>query len=158
LSFKAKGIRGASFKINYDPQLIEAVRMLTGMGLLEQKPVRVQGKEIVPRTFVEQVLKSRPLSGKSPKDVETIRVIVRGKKSGVAKTLSLDATARYTTRPNFSAVARDTGFPISIAAQMIADGRVCEKGVQAPETALPARDFLKDVDRRGIRISGAGWK
>jgi lysine 6-dehydrogenase len=90
--------------------------------------------------------------------VETIRVIVRGKKGGVAKTLSLDATARYTKKPNFSAVARDTGFPISIAAQMIADGRVREKGVQAAETALPAREFLKEVDRRGIRITGAGWK
>jgi lysine 6-dehydrogenase len=158
LSFKAKGIREASFKINYDPQLIEAVRMLTGMGLLEQKTVRVQGKDIVPRTFVEQVLKSRPPSGKSPKDVETIRVIVRGKKGGIGKTLSLDATARYTTKPNFSAVARDTGFPISVAAQMIANGSVSEKGVQAPEMALPALEFLREMDLRGIHISGASWK
>jgi saccharopine dehydrogenase-like NADP-dependent oxidoreductase len=158
LSFKTKGIREASFKINYDPQLIEAVRMLTGMGLLERKALRIEGVEITPRKFVEQVLKSRPPSGKSPKDVETIRVIVRGKKGGSAKTLSLDATARYANKPNFSAVARDTGFPISIAAQMIADGRVGGKGVQPPETALPAREFLEEVDRRGIRISGSGWK
>ncbi len=158
LSFKAKGIKEASFKINYDSQMIEAVRMLTGMGLLEQKPVRVQGKEIVPRTFIEQVLKSRPPSGKSAKDVETIRVIVRGKKSGHARTLSLDATARYSTKPNFSAVARDTGFPISIAAQMIASGAIRTKGVQAPERAIPPREFLKECDRRGIRISGMAWR
>ena len=75
-----------------------------------------------------------------------------------AKTLSLDATARYANKPNFSAVARDTGFPISIAAQMIADGRVGGKGVQPRETALPAREFMEEVDRRGIRISGSGWK
>ena len=158
LSFKQKGIKESSFKINYDPQLIVAVRMLKSMGLLEQKPVPVQGKEIVPRTLVEQVLKSRPPSGKSPKDVETIRVVVRGKKDGNAKTLTLDATARYTTKPNFSAVARDTGFPISIAAQMIASGVIRTKGVRAPETAIPARDFLKECDRRGIRISGATWR
>jgi saccharopine dehydrogenase-like NADP-dependent oxidoreductase len=158
LSFKAKGIKEVSFKINYDPQLIEAVKMLTGMGLMEQKPIQVQGKDVVPRVFLEQVLKSRPPSGKSPKDVETIRVIVRGKKRGQAVTLSLDATARYSVRPNFSAVARDTGFPISVAAQMIASGAICEKGVQAPETVIPARDFLREMDRRGVRISGATWR
>jgi saccharopine dehydrogenase-like NADP-dependent oxidoreductase len=158
LSFKAKGIREASFKINYDPQLIAAVRMLTGIGLLEQKSVRVQATEIPPRAFLEQVLKSRPPSGKSPKDVETIRVVVRGRKGSRAQTLSLDATARYTTKPNFSAVARDTGFPISIAAQMIANGSIRATGVHAPETAIPPKAFLKELDRRGIRISGSTWR
>jgi saccharopine dehydrogenase-like NADP-dependent oxidoreductase len=158
LSFGSKGIRGASFKINYDPQLIEAVRLLTGIGLMEQKPVKVGDAEIAPRAFLEKILKSRPPSGKSPKDVETIRVIVRGKKDGKKRTLSLDATARYTTKPDFSAVARDTGFPISVAAQMIAKGGIREKGVQAPETAIPAREFLRELDRRGIRISGATWR
>jgi lysine 6-dehydrogenase len=158
LSFKSKGIQGASFKINYDPQLIEAVRLLTGIGLLEQKPVKVGGVEIAPRALLEKILKSRPPSGKSPKDVETIRVIVRGKKGGKKKTLSLDATARYTTKPNFSAVARDTGFPISVAAQMIANEGIRATGVQAPETAIPAREFLTELDRRGIRMSGASWR
>jgi saccharopine dehydrogenase-like NADP-dependent oxidoreductase len=158
LSFRSKGIQGASFKINYDLRLIEAIKLLTAVGLLERRPVRVQGKDIVPRTFLEQVLKSRPPSGNSPKDVETIRVIVRGKKGRNAKTLSLDATARYTTKPNFSAVARDTGFPISIAAQMIGSGAIRETGVQAPETAIPAKDFLRECERRGIRIGGATWQ
>jgi saccharopine dehydrogenase-like NADP-dependent oxidoreductase len=158
LSFKAKGIREASFKINYDPQLIEAVRLLGGIGLLEQKPIRIQGREITPRVFLEQILKSRPPSGQSPKDVETIRVIVRGKKGSRAQTLSLDATTRYTTKPSFSAVARDTGFPISVAAQMIARGNIRATGVHAPETAIPPRQFLSELNRRGIRISGSTWR
>jgi lysine 6-dehydrogenase len=158
LSFKAKGIQEASFKINYDPQLIEAVRLLGGIGLLEQKPVRIQGKEIAPRAFLEQILKSRPPSGKFPKDVETIRVVVRGKRGQRAQTLSLDATTRYTTKPNFSAVARDTGFPISVAAQMIARGNIRATGVHAPETAIPPREFLSEMNRRGIRITGSTWR
>ncbi|HET6932060.1 MAG TPA: saccharopine dehydrogenase C-terminal domain-containing protein [Candidatus Acidoferrum sp.] len=158
LSFKSKGIQGASFKINYDPQLIQAVQLLTGIGLMEQKPVKVGAEEIAPRAFLEKILKSRPPSGKTPKDVETIRVIVRGKKNGKKKMLSLDATAKYTTKPDFSAVARDTGFPISVAAQMIASGGIEAKGVQAPETAIPAREFLREMDRRGIRINGGTWR
>ncbi len=158
MSFKAKGIREASFKINYDLQLIEVVRLLGGIGLLEQKPIRIQEKEIAPRAFLEQILKSRPPSGKSPKDVETIRVVVRGKKGRRAQTLSLDATTRYTTKPNFSAVARDTGFPISVAAQMIARGNIRVTGVHPPETAIPPREFLSEMNRRGIRISGSTWR
>ncbi len=158
LSFKEKGIREVSFKINYDLHLIEAVRLLDGIGLLEQKPVKVQDRDISPRTFLEQLLKSRPPSGKSPKDVETILVIVRGAKGRVAKKLSLSATARYTKRPDFSAVARDTGFPISIAAQMIASGGVAAIGVHAPETAIPPSPFLKELEARRIRISGSSWR
>jgi saccharopine dehydrogenase-like NADP-dependent oxidoreductase len=157
LSFKAKGIQEASFKINYDPQLIEAVRLLGGIGLLEQKPVWIQGREIAPRAFLEQILKSRPPSDKFPKDVETIRVVVRGKKGERAQRRSLDATTGYTTNPNFSAVARDTGFPISVAAQMIARGNIGVTGVHAPETAIPPREFLSEMNRRGIRISGSTW-
>jgi len=41
---------------------------------------------------------------------------------------------------------------------MIARRSIEAKGVQAPETAIPAREFLQEMDRRGIRISGASWR
>ncbi|MGB2626300.1 MAG: saccharopine dehydrogenase C-terminal domain-containing protein [Candidatus Acidiferrum sp.] len=157
LSFKDKGIREVSFKINYDPQLMESVRLLNGIGLMEQKPVRIEDRDISPRAFLEQLLKSRPPSGKSPKDVETILVIARGAKGKVRKELSLSATARYTRKPDFSAVARDTGFPISIAAQMIASGAIDVTGVHPPETAIPPLPFLRELKARQIRISGSSW-
>ncbi len=56
LSFKTKGIREASFKINYDPQLIEAVRLLSAdRDCWSRKPLRIEGAEITPREFVEQI-------------------------------------------------------------------------------------------------------
>ncbi|HEY8715391.1 MAG TPA: saccharopine dehydrogenase NADP-binding domain-containing protein [Candidatus Acidoferrum sp.] len=158
LSFKSKGIREAFFKINYDPKLIEVTELLAGLGLLDQQPVTIKGQKIPPRALLEHLLKSRPPSTKPPKDVETIRVIVRGSKAGRPKKLSLDATTRYSTKPPFSAVARDTGFPISIAAQMIANGEISATGVHPPETAIPPREFLHHLDRRAIRISGSGWR
>ncbi len=157
LSFRSKGIQEASFKINYDPKLIEVTQLLAGIGLLGQTPVTVAGKRVSPRALLEHLLKLRPPSNKAPKDVETIRVIVRGMKSGRAQTLSLDVTTRYTTRPALSAVARDTGFPISVAAQMISTGAITAIGVHPPETAIPPREFLERIDERGIRISGYSW-
>ena len=158
LSFKPKGIQEAFFKINYDPKLIEVTQLLTAIGLLDQAPVNVAGNKISPRAVLEQLLKLRPPSNKTPKDIETIRVVARGMKSGRTRTLSLDATTRYTAQPALSAVARDTGFPISVAAQMISSGEIAATGVQPPETAIPPRAFLARLNRRGIRISGSGWR
>jgi len=158
LSFKSKGIQEAFFKINYDPKLIEVTQLLAAIGLLEQEPVLVGDNKISPRALLEHLLKRRPPSRESPKDVETIRVVVRGKKGRRAQTLSLDATTRYTTKPALSAVARDTGFPISVAAQMISAGEITATGVRAPETAISAREFLRRLHQRGIRISGSGWR
>ena len=157
LSFKSKGIQEAFFKINYDPKLIEATELLAGIGLLKQETVTVSGDKISPRALLEHLLKLRPPSSKAPKDMETIRVVVQGSKGGRRQTLSLDATTRYTSRPPLSAVARDTGFPISVAAQMVATGEISATGVHPPETAIPPRQFLERLHQRGIRISGSGW-
>ena len=158
ISFKAKGIQEVFFKINYDPQLIAATQLLAEIGLLQQKTIWVVGHQVSPRAMLENLLKLRPPSGKAPRDVETIRVVVRGERRGRVKILSLDATTRFTSKPALSAVARDTGFPISVAAQMIAAGQITATGVQPPETAIPPREFLARLELRGIRISGSGWR
>jgi saccharopine dehydrogenase-like NADP-dependent oxidoreductase len=158
LSFRRQGVREVFFKINYDPQMIETVRLLSSMGLLEKEPVAVNGCQVAPRAFLEQLLKSRAtVSTEPPRDAETVRVVVEGSKAGRKRRLTLDATTRYSTRPVFSAVARDTGFPISVAAQMLAQGEISARGVLPPEMSIPAREFLKELDRRGIKVSGSGW-
>ncbi|HEY6939090.1 MAG TPA: saccharopine dehydrogenase C-terminal domain-containing protein [Terriglobales bacterium] len=159
LSFRLQGVREVFFKINYDPQMIETVRLLSSMGLLEKEPVAVNGCQVAPRAFLEQLLKSRATGSTAPpRDAETVRVVVEGSKSGRKRRLTLDATTRFSTRPVFSAVARDTGFPISVAAQMLARGEITERGVLPPEMAIPAGQFLKQLDKRGIRITGSGWR
>ena len=159
LSFRRQGVREVFFKINYDPQMIETVRLLSSMGLLEKEPVAVNGCQVAPRAFLEQLLKSRATGSTAPpRDAETVRVVVEGSKAGRKRRLTLDATTRYSTRPVFSAVARDTGFPISVAAQMLARGEITDRGVLPPEMAIAAGEFLKELDKRGIRITGSGWR
>jgi saccharopine dehydrogenase (NAD+, L-lysine-forming) len=159
LSFRRQGVREVFFKINYDPQLIETVRLLGSMGLLEQTPVAVNGCPVAPRAFLEQLLKGRASgSNAPPRDAETVRVVVEGSSAGRKRRLTLDATTRYSTRPVFSAVARDTGFPIAVAAQMLARGEIRTRGVHPPEMVIPARPFLQELDKRGIKIQGSGWR
>ncbi|HKC70138.1 MAG TPA: saccharopine dehydrogenase NADP-binding domain-containing protein, partial [Terriglobales bacterium] len=76
LSFRRQGVREVFFKINYDPQMIETVRLLSSMGLLEKEPVAVNGCQVVPRALLEQLLKSRAtVSTAPPRDAETVRVV-----------------------------------------------------------------------------------
>lgn len=156
-SFRSRGVREVVFKINYDPQLIAAARLLRLLGLLDPHPVWIGGVQVAPRALLEQLLKRRAVSTASVRDVEILRVVVTGKKSGRRRRLSLDATTYYSLRPGFSAVARDTGFPASVAAQMIARGQIQATGVRAPEEVISPRLFFAELEKRGIRVHGSGW-
>lgn len=159
LAFRDKGVQEVFFKINYDPALIDSVRLLRNLGLTQRDPVTVFGNDVSPRAVLEALLRSR--SGTSPEaqDIETIRVMVIGTTAGRECRLKLDFIGRFSTdAPRFSAVAQTTGFPASIAAQMIARGEIAATGVRAPEDVVPAIEFMRALEARNIAITGAGWR
>jgi len=88
----------------------------------------------------------------SAKDVETIRVVVRGRKNGRRVAITAESTARYTSKPAFSAVARDTGFPAAIAALMLGRGQLSGIGVKAPENVVPPEPFFAELAKRDMPI------
>lgn len=159
-SFRSQGVRDVSFKINYDPRLIAAVQLLARLGLTDRKTVTINGasactersRSVSPRAVLEKLLKRSAVSSAAARDVEILRVVVSGRNSGRPCRLQMDATARYTLRPSLSAVARDTGFPASIAAQMIARGEIRATGVRAPEEVVPPKAFFRELGRRGIPV------
>ena len=59
---------------------------------------------------------------------------------------------RYDAAHGISAMMRTTGYSLSITGQMQADGRITEKGVRTPDEAVPFRDYVTELGRRGIRI------
>jgi len=154
-SFRARGVREVFFKINYDPRLINLVRLLTRLRLLERRPIRMDSTEIVPRALLEHLLKRQAAGTAEARDLEILRVVVTGRKAGRSRRLMLDATTYHTRRPRFTAVARDTGFPASIAAQMIARGEIQATGVRAPEEVVPPRPFFAELQKRGINVRGS---
>ncbi len=156
-SFRSRGVREVLFKINYDSRLIEAVRLLTRLGLLDRRPIRAGQVRVVPRALLEELLKRRAVGTARVRDVEVLRVVATGKKSGRSRRLTLDATSTYSAEPSFGAVARDTGFPASIAAQMIARGEIQATGVRAPEEVVPPLPFFVELEKRGIEVRGSGW-
>jgi saccharopine dehydrogenase-like NADP-dependent oxidoreductase len=99
---------------------------------------------------------------KTPLDVEALRVVVtgtvreRGRNRRVAS--AMEMWADHSTRPQLSAVARDTGFPAAIAAVMLGRGEIRGVGVQAPENVVPPEPFFAQLKKRGFTFRRWNFK
>jgi saccharopine dehydrogenase-like NADP-dependent oxidoreductase len=150
-SFREKGVREVFFKINYEPQLVNLVRNLAATGFTSREPIAVNGTKVAPRAVLLALMQKHPTT-KTPRDVEALRVVVSGRRGKARATTAMEMWAGHSTRPQLSAVARDTGFPAAIAAVMLGRGGICGSGVQAPENVVPPEPFFAELKKRGFRF------
>src|ERR1700723_2892510 len=148
-SFRKKGVREGLFKINYDPKLVGLVRSLVAVGFTEREPLAVNGTQVAPRAVLLALMQQKAPT-KTPLDVEALRVVATGKNKKAPVGLAMEMWADHTSRPQLSAVARDTGFPAAIAAVMHGRGEIPGVGVQAPENVVPAEPFFRELKKRGF--------
>ncbi|MFC2029952.1 saccharopine dehydrogenase NADP-binding domain-containing protein [Chloroflexota bacterium] len=153
VSFREKGIRECTFKINYwgmSPESFAKLELLAEYGFAGDKPVEVKGTPVKPRDMLETLLADSipPLDAfvQEPADSnhwrKEIVTEVRGTKDGEALTYRLGTLTPDGSRP--------TGVAPSIAAQWLASGRITTRGVFAPEVAIDPVPFFDELRQRGI--------
>jgi lysine 6-dehydrogenase len=148
LTYKAKGIRECSFKIAYDPVLVERLKLLIDLGLTERR----QGRGgVSPRDVLLECFRRLPPAPDFIDDRDSLSVVVEGEDRKGPLSVRYDLTASPQARPPLSAVARDTGFPPAIVAQMLLDGVIRERGALPPERCVPSAPFLRALASRGMR-------
>ncbi|HET7291136.1 MAG TPA: saccharopine dehydrogenase NADP-binding domain-containing protein [Vicinamibacteria bacterium] len=153
LSYRTKGIRECSFKIAYDPALIDRLRLLIDVGLADRRP---GPRGVAPRDVLLDCFRGMPPPPAFVDDRDCLAVVVKGQDRNGPVVVRYDMTARPQRRPPLSAVARDTGFPPAIVARMLLEGRIRERGVLPPERCVPTGRFFADLAERGglaIRVS-----
>jgi lysine 6-dehydrogenase len=148
LSYRSKGIRDCSFKIAYDPALVERLKLLIDLGLTDRRP---GPRGVAPRDVLLDCLKGLPPAPDFVDDRDSLAVVVEGEDARGAVTVRYDVTAGPQKAPPLSAVARDTGFPPAIVARMILEGRIRERGVLPPERCVPVKPFFAALVERGMR-------
>lgn len=148
LSYRTKGIRECFFKIAYDPALIERLKLLIALGLADRK---AGPTGVAPRNVLLDCFKRLPPAPDFIDDRDSLAVVVRGEDRRGPVEIRYDLTANPQRRPPLSAVARDTGFPPSIVAQMLMAGRLRGRGVLPPERCVPVAPFLSALAERGMR-------
>ena len=141
-------VRTMEYKTLRYPGHMAIMRPIRELGLLDLTPMKVKGKEIVPRdAFIAAV--SPKLNKPTGRDLVALRVDVR---SSNGKRASWELLDYYDEARGISAMMRTTGYSLSITGLMQADGRVTARGVQTPDEAVPFDAYVAELKRRGIEI------
>jgi saccharopine dehydrogenase-like NADP-dependent oxidoreductase len=140
-SYRVQGIRECTFRIAFPHQTVERLAFLRESGLLSSEVAELIQRAAPP-----------PWRG-IPDEYEILRVVVRGRRNRTAVEETIDCHVRG-NRAWRVGIDIDTGCPPSIAMQMLARGEIAARGVVAPEQAIPAEPFFRELQRRGMSIRG----
>ena len=152
LTFADRGVREVTFRQAFEDGFVERLTLLVRLGLVEARPLL--GLGVAPRDVLLRLLRRFPVPkpiGK-PDKYEIIRAVVRGRKGRRAVTAVVDCHAGPEAGGGVGPDI-DTGAPPSIAVQLLHSGEIeARPGVWAPEQIVPVRPFLRELERRGMRV------
>ena len=127
------------------PGHLECMRALKECGLLDDRPVMIGGSEIVPRDVLIELLGEK-LRLSSEGDILVMRIEVEGLKEGKEQRHIFELVDYLDTETQYTAMARTTGFPAVLAARMIANDELPERGVWFPEQLFTGDRFERMID------------
>jgi len=130
------------------PGHMAIMRPIRELGLLDLAPIRMKGKEIVPRDAFIAIV-SPKLNKPQGRDLVALRVDVHGRTGAHVAWELLDY---YDEARGISAMMRTTGYSLSITGLMQGDGRIAGRGVQTPDEAVPFAAYVNELRKRGIEI------
>lgn len=136
------------------PGHVDEIRTLIQCGFLDREPVELGRVRVSPREFTARVLTPK-LTAAEVKDVTLLRIDVKGRKGNHGVIQTYEMIDFYDEKERTTSMARTTAFPASIAAQMVANGEVKEKGIVPCELAFRGErftKFMKELSARGITI------
>jgi lysine 6-dehydrogenase len=150
-------VRTMEYKTLRYPGHVALMRPIRELGLLDLAPVRVKGKEIVPRDAFIAIV-SPKLTKPEGRDLVALRVEVRGR-GGRGRGRARDGNRvawqllDYADEAHgISAMMRTTGYSLAITGLMQVDGRVTVKGVHTPDAAVPFKEYVAELAKRGVEI------
>ncbi|MFO7618141.1 MAG: saccharopine dehydrogenase C-terminal domain-containing protein [Thermoplasmata archaeon] len=121
------------------------IRSILKLGLADENEI---ASGITPRKVLEMQM-AKNLRG-NDEDLVLVKVTASGNIGERHSVKNLDIIDRYDRENNITAMMRTTAYPTSIIAQMIADGRIKERGVMTPEMCVPGDILIDEMARRDI--------
>ncbi len=149
-SFQGK-LRTYQLKVLRYPGTFAQLKAFSDLGLFDPKPVRVNGKEVVPREVFNSLFEPQ-VRVDDVEDVCIVRAHAKGKKNGQPTEAVVEIVDYYDKTTGFTAMQRLTGWHLSIVAVMVAKQDV-PAGALPLELAVPGRAFVREARRRGWKIT-----
>jgi lysine 6-dehydrogenase len=150
-SFQGK-LRTYQLKVLRYPGTFAQLKAFSDLGLFDLKPVRVNGKEVVPRELFHVLFEPQVRVDDSIEDVCIVRAHVKGKKNGQPTEAVVEIIDYYDEATGFTAMQRMTGWHLSIVGAMMAK-RGIPTGAIPLELAVPGRFFVREAKKRGFKIT-----
>lgn len=126
--------------------IMKAIREL---GLLSDQEIVYNGAHVNPRRFfIERV--TPLLTGDGSGDMVVVRVEVAGRRAGKRTRMRYEVLDLQDVATGLTAMARTTGFSLSLTALLQARGEV-RLGVGTPDEVMPPARYIEELARRGIR-------
>src|SRR5262249_24369404 len=141
-------LRAASFKVAFEQEFTRKMRFLVELGFASREKLP-NGSS--PREMLLALAASQAGSDGDPDDCDVLRVDVTGTLSGARRTRRGEMKVLPHREWRIAAGALDTGVPLSIVGQMLAQKTISQAGVLCPETAVPADLFFQELSRRGMK-------
>ncbi|MCI0616988.1 saccharopine dehydrogenase NADP-binding domain-containing protein [bacterium] len=143
-------LREASFKVAFPESFTSKMRFLVELGMASRDPIV---DKVSPRKLLLALAGNQNVPQDLPRDCDILQVTAKGKKKD--KNITLVAQSIILPHPEWKigAGALDTGVPLSIGAQMLANKTINEPGVLNPEIAVPRERFIEELKRRRINIT-----
>ncbi|MDD2351737.1 MAG: saccharopine dehydrogenase NADP-binding domain-containing protein, partial [Synergistaceae bacterium] len=118
-------------------------------GFLSSTPIMTTSGEIAPASFCAALLGGQEQFrySEDERDVALIRSDVRGYKNGEPLRVVLQIIDKRDLKSGLTAMQRTVGFPMSIGAQMILDGRISQRGIVNP-VSVPFEPFIEELEKR----------
>ncbi len=150
--FKNRGLKNVKFYGGFPEHSVEKIITLIELGLHRWEKVLVDGKQkVAPPDLITEVLKRlTPPPGYTEK--ENLWVEIIGEKDGIKKRMLMECIVPTLPGWEDAGCNIDTGFPASIIAQMIKDGRIMTRGSFAPEAVVPEEEFFRELYHKGMVI------
>jgi saccharopine dehydrogenase-like NADP-dependent oxidoreductase len=158
LSFEDRGIREVTFRQGFETDFRDKLSFLVQLGLADTTPLASSisnGRPIAPRDVLLALVASQkpPVPIGKAVRYEVLRTLVVGTRRGRRVTVTADCHASgeagWGIGPDI-----DTGAPPSIAAQLMLSGEIeLRPGVWAPEQVVPVEPFVRELARRGMRVT-----
>lgn len=131
------------------PGHYEKIRALKDLGLLDERPVRVDGVSVTPRRLFATLAEPR-LRFPGDRDQVVLRVLVGGRKNGRAAAVAYDLWEKGSA--TWSAMQKTAGFSAAAVLAMLAGGAVTARGAAPVEQKFPAAAVIEALRRRGLTI------
>ncbi|MBS3790169.1 MAG: saccharopine dehydrogenase NADP-binding domain-containing protein [Candidatus Thermoplasmatota archaeon] len=129
------------------PGHYDAIKTFKECGMLDNEPIPVRGKEVVPREVLSAAVTPKLKPEKGDKDVCVMWNTAEGEKNGEPLRIDYYMWDEADAETGLTAMQRTTGFPPAITAEMLAKDKIPEKGIVPPEDCIKNEIYEEMMER-----------